>query len=313
MRLSLGEHLLGAGEVAAAEADRAQLHEGPAVLAAHPGAKLRAGCQRLLLGFGTGARDTQQLGSVHAAAAVQRSDARAVPPTSITSVHSCATSCRARFCAAQITSHSIMPVKRASASPAISRAPTSSNWATPSSNRPFRSVTRARQVSPMIAASGLFSLSPRTTALSACLNAASMSPHRKRSYAWTAARLACSGTSSPFSSRRSARRTHPRTGAISAVSMSRWIATLDAARAAPSVSPLPSRRVCSCSHAAIEPSRSPCAYRSAAKASSSTAPPVPDRPCDATSPPIRELRSQTAPSSHCDTGCHAFTTVSTTT
>ena len=74
------ERRLGAGDVAASQADVAELDEWPAELAPHPGTKFRAGRERLRLGGIARPRHAQDLGAMDAAPPVDAAEGRTVSP-----------------------------------------------------------------------------------------------------------------------------------------------------------------------------------------------------------------------------------------
>ncbi len=76
----LQERRLGAGQVTPPEPDGAELDQRPAVLAPQPRAELGARAQRLLLGGVGGPAEAEQLGPVHAAPAVDRTERGVVTP-----------------------------------------------------------------------------------------------------------------------------------------------------------------------------------------------------------------------------------------
>ncbi|MCU0274599.1 MAG: hypothetical protein MUE34_15330, partial [Acidimicrobiales bacterium] len=77
----LEERLLGSLQVATPQADRAQLHQGPAELPSHPGPELGAGGERLLLRPVAGSGHAEHLGPMDPAPSADPADGVAGTPS----------------------------------------------------------------------------------------------------------------------------------------------------------------------------------------------------------------------------------------
>ena len=119
---------------------------------------------------------------------------------------------------------------------------------------------------------------------------ASRSPLRRRSKVRTATNHACAGVTDAGSRRRSARRGHPRTGAMSAVSKSRRMATCTAAAAARLSYLNPDGSPWSRSQASITTSRRPAAYATPTNSASSARPPASEAATWPRPPPLQRGR-----------------------
>ena len=178
---------------------------------------------------------------------------------SIASVHSSATSYCASPCRAQTSSQYTSPVESASRSPETAATPTSSSSARPSSTSPSRMRSRAAATCPTAHAAASHS-EPTAMARSdhcrAPCEVAGQHPLVRAD--GREPRVRGRLLADPARSR-SARPSQPRTGAISAVSSSRCIATRTAAPAAATASPACADSACARSHASMVTSRWPAA------------------------------------------------------
>ncbi len=150
---------------------------------------------------------------------------------SMARVHSSAKSYCARACSAHTTSQYTTPVEKGSNSPVTVVIAASFSCSRPPATSPSRIRFRASAIRP-IAAAPASQREPIWIALRAHRRAVGKSPERSLSYVRTTASLACTAVSSLSSRYRSACLIHPRTGAMSAVSKSKCIATRVAALAA---------------------------------------------------------------------------------